>query len=254
MSEGGRYLFTVTRGLPADSLLTTRGIDGAPLDVLSCGSLQAVVCRVDLQEFGEEALRRNLEDLAWVEALARVHDDVVRVVASRSTVAPMRLVTVYRDDDGVREQVGSIHDELVAALDRVEGCDEWSVKLYGSTAGPTPDPPAGDGPTTGVAFLQRKREQAAARLSADDAAARAARAVHDELSELSVASRMLASQDARLSGRAEPMLHNGAYLVRTDDALVFRTKVEALVTDLPNASVEVQGPWPPYSFAVLRSS
>jgi hypothetical protein len=166
----------------------------------------------------------------------------------------MRLVTVYRDDDGVQEQVGSIHDELVAALDRVEGCDEWSVKLYGSTAVRTPDTPASDEPTTGVAFLQRKREQAAARHDAVDAAARAARAVHDELSGFSVASRILASQDARLSGRAEPMLHNGAYLVRTADAVVFRTTAEAVVADLPSASVEVHGPWPPYSFAVLRSS
>jgi hypothetical protein len=253
VSEDGRYLFTVTRELPADSLLTAQGIDGAPLDVLRCGALQAVVCRVDLQEFGEEALRRNLEDLAWVETLARIHDDVVRAVAARSTVAPMRLVTVYRDDDGVREQVRSIHADLVAALDRVEGCHEWSVKLYG-TAMRAPESSPGDEPTTGVAFLQRKREQAAARRTAEDAAALLGRAVHDELSKLAVASRHLASQDARLSGRAEPMLHNGAYLVRDDVRNVFRFKAEAVAADLPNVSVEVKGPWPPYSFAVLQSS
>lgn len=255
MTEHGRYLFGVTRGLSPDGLEDARGIHDAPLELLPCGTLQAVVCPVDLKEFGEEALRRNLEDLSWVEAIARAHDEVVRVVASRSTIAPMRLVTVYADDVGVRRQVGRVHDDLVSALDRVDGCAEWSVKVYGAgTAGPSPASNASDEqPTTGAAYLQRKRDQAAARRSAGDDAARCAQAVHDALAAVSVASRTLAAQDPRLSGRTEPMLHNGAYLVPHDQEDAFRAAAETVIAANPGVSVEVQGPWPPYSFTVLET-
>jgi len=164
----------------------------------------------------------------------------------------MRLVTVYQGDAGVRDQVGVIHDELVAALDRVEGRSEWSVKVYGVAAA-TPVDPAPEAPTSGAAYLQRKRDQATARRSADDDALRCAREVHDALVAVSVATRTLAAQDPRLSGRTEPMLHNGAYLVADRDAEAFRAAAESVAAANPGVSVEVQGPWPPYSFAVLET-
>ena len=134
MSESGRYLFAVTRGLPEDGLSGVQGLRNASLQLVPCAELQAVVCTVDLAEFGEAPLRRNLEDLQWVEELARTHDEVVRTVAERATVAPMRLVTIYADDTRLQEQIGLLHDALVAALDRVEGCAEWSVKVYTGSA------------------------------------------------------------------------------------------------------------------------
>ena len=253
MSESGRYLFAVTRGLPGDGVAATQGLRNAPLALVSCGELQAVVCTVDLTEFGEEPLRRNLEDLAWVEELARTHDEVVRAVAERATVAPMRLVTIYADDTRVQEQIGLLHDDLVAALDRVEGCAEWSVKVYSSVAEQPPDQPARERATSGAAYLQRKRDQATARQSADEKSAQVAQRIHDALVGLADAARTLAPQDPRLSGRSEPMVHNGAYLVPDEHAGSFRTTAESLTADHPGMTVEVQGPWPPYSFAVLET-
>lgn len=252
MSESGRYLFAVTRGLPEDGLQGVGGIAGSPLQLVACGQLQAVVCTVDLAEYGEEPLRRNLEDLGWVEHLARTHDEVVRSVGGRGTVAPMRLVTIYADDARVREQVGQLHDGLVAALDRVEGCAEWSVKVYAPGAEQPTEQPARDRATSGAAYLQRKREQATARRSADERSTRIAQEIHDALAGLADAARTLAPQDPRLSGRSEPMIHNGAYLVREEHAGTLRTTVEAVTAQHPGLRVEIQGPWPPYSFAVLE--
>jgi hypothetical protein len=49
------------------------------------------------------------------------------------------------------------------------------------------------------------------------------------------------------------MVHNGAYLVPDELADSFRKTAESLTSDYPAMSVEVQGPWPPYSFAVLET-
>jgi hypothetical protein len=253
MSESGRYLFAVTRGLSAEDVAGTQGLRHASLGLVPCGELQAVVCTVDLAEFGEEPLRRNLEDLAWVEELARTHDEVVRTVAGRATVAPMRLVTIYADDTRVQEQISLLHADLVAALDRVEGCAEWSVKVYGGVAEQTTDQPARERATSGAAYLQRKRDLATARQSTEEASAQVARRIHDALSRVADAARTLAPQDPRLSGRSEPMVHNGAYLVSDENADSLRTTVESLTAEYPGITIEVQGPWPPYSFAVLET-
>ena len=104
------YLFAVARGLDTQQLGDVSGLRDAALQVLEHRGLQAVTCSVDLAEFGEEALRRNLESLAWLEEVARAHDDVVQAAALRATTAPMRLVTICSDDAGVRARLDEWYD------------------------------------------------------------------------------------------------------------------------------------------------
>lgn len=252
----GRYLFAVSRGLSPDALDGVPGLAGHPVEALRCGDLQAVVCTVDLAEFGEQELARNLEDLDWLEKVARAHNEVVFAAAFVGTVAPMRLVTICSDDASVRARVEELHDELVAALDRVEGRREWSVKAYAAAPVTTPETdaisPQAAQTGAGAAYLQRKKQQAELRRSVDTQFAQLSDEVHHQLSEVAVASRRLPSQDPRLTGRREAMLLNGAYLVGVDDGPQFRDLVMRLGETRREITLEVEGPWPPYSFATLE--
>lgn len=250
MSATGKYLFAVTRGLPEDALRDVPGLRGAPLEVIAQDDLQGVVCDVSLDEFGEDALTVNLEDIAWVEEVARTHDDVVRAVAAVATVAPMRLVTIYSGDESVRVQLDDLRGKLRAALDRVEDCGEWAIKVY-ATASASPAPVA-EIATSGTAYLQRKRDQAEARRTVDDQAAQVAEQVYGELSRNVQAGRRLAIQDPRLSGRSGTMILNAAYLVPLGTSEAFRASAEELSDRHSGVVIEVQGPWPPYSFAMLE--
>jgi hypothetical protein len=262
MSTIGRYMFAVATGLESPDLEGHDGLDGNPLSVVEHHGLQAVVCDVDLDEFGEEPVRRNLEQLAWVEKVARTHDSVVRAVAARATVAPLRLITVCLDDESVVRRLDQWEEPLRSALERVEGCREWSVKAYvGATTDATTDAAtnaAGDGDDdsvpTGTAYLQRKREQSGRRQQADRELAETAEALHVALAGRSKASRVLAPQDPQLTGRSDRMILNGAYLVARRDESAFQATVDDLVRRHPDASLEVAGPWAPYSFAVLEVS
>jgi hypothetical protein len=249
--ERGRYLFAVARGLSAERLRGHTGLDGADLEVVEHRGLHAVVCTVDLEEFGEDALARNLEDLSWLEKVARAHNDVVWAVAEHATVAPMRLVTICADDASVRSRVEAHHDGLVQALDNVEGRREWSVKVL---VAPRPAAEADDEapPASGAAYLMRKKEQAARRRAAGEDAAAMAERVHDALAEGSVASRRLPPQDAKLTGRTETMVLNAAYLVPESDHRAFLDLVAGIREQEPHGIIEVGGPWPPYSFAVME--
>jgi hypothetical protein len=257
MPEPARYLYAISRGLDAASLASASGLGESPVEVVSQGGLDAVVSTVDLAEFGEEALRRNLEDLAWLERVARRHDDVVHAVASLGPAAPLRLATICLGDDGVRSRLEEWHDAMTAVLDRIDGRSEWSVKVVlpsRSATGSAREAEATSGPGSGAAYLMRKKRETELRASADrDAAAQADR-VYDALGAASVAGRRLQPQDPRLSGHQGTMTLNAAFLVDDDASTEFTRAVAAITPELPDGALQVAGPWPPYSFATLDES
>jgi hypothetical protein len=249
--EQGRYLFAVTRGLDPAKLADARGLRGAPLEVVDHRELSAVVCSVDLAEFGEAQLKENLEDMGWLEEVARAHHDVVYAVSCVGAVAPMRLVTICSDDESVRSRLDSNYPDLTEALSRVENRHEWSVKVY-AVPQAQPEPVEAARPTSGAAYLQRKREQAAQRRSAGEQHSQEADEIHQTLARAVVANRVLQPQDPRLTGRPDTMILNGAYLVSAEEAEGFRDLVRRLVELHPGVEIELKGPWPPYSFATLE--
>jgi Gas vesicle synthesis protein GvpL/GvpF len=248
--DQGRYLFAVARAIDPSSLAGVQGLRGAPLEVVEEHDLQAVVCSVDLAEFGEDQLKANLEDLGWLEEVARCHHDVVYTVARAGAVAPMRLVTICSDDDSVRARIDGVYQALSEALARVEGRYEWSVKVY-ALQEEQREPVATAKPASGAAYLQRKREQATQRRTAGDQHLQAADEIHQTLAHTVAATRVLPPQDPRLTGRADTMILNGAYLVPADDADGFQALTARLDELHPTFEFEVKGPWPPYSFATL---
>lgn len=258
MSETGRYLYAVARGLDPAAMDGVRGLGGGFVEVVEHAGLQAVVDTVDLAEYGEAALRRNLEDLGWLEAAARGHDAVIQAAALSAPTAPLRLATICLDDDGVRARLEEWRGALTTVLDRIDGRDEWSVKVFARPV--EPEPVAAGTTSGGTAYLQRKRAQATARTERQESAMRSVELLDRELSALAVATRRLQPQDPRLSGVAEPMLANIAYLVERADRDAFARRVAELSAatggadeggDAATVDVTLGGPWPPYSFAVL---
>jgi hypothetical protein len=221
--------------------------------------LTAVVGSVPLTDFGEEGLRRNLNDLARLESIARAHHRVVEVAADHGPVAPTRLATVYQDDNRVAGMLARRRDDFTAALRRVTGRREWGAKVYGERPEPgpaaTPPLPASPGaPGAGTAYLQGRRQQLARHDVARRTALAAAEAVHAELSGYAVAACRHRPQDPQLLGEDRWMVLNGAYLVEDDNAEAFAAAVAACADRHPDVTVELTGPWPPYSFADIEDA
>jgi hypothetical protein len=254
MAETGRYLYAITRGVDAAALADVRGLAGSAVEAVPHRGLVAVVSTVDLDEYGEEGLRRNLERLDWLEEVARAHDAVVQAVALLGPTAPLRLATICLDDQGVRDRLETSYDALSAALDRVEGRREWSVKGLAAARAAAPAAAPATGAEGGAAYLMRKKAETTARQADENAATRAAEEVHEQLRGISVAARLLAPQDPRLTGHQGTMLLNAAYLVEEGDGEAFANRVAELASAHPVLQLDVQGPWPPYSFATLEQA
>jgi hypothetical protein len=206
---------------------------------------------VPLDEFGEEPLRRNLNDLPWLERVARAHEAAIAAAFQEASVVPLRLATIFADEAGARHMLEERGDALAEALDLLAGREEWSVKLLVDRE--RPGEGQGDAPEeagSGTAYLMRRREERRRRAEADDRAAGLAEDVHARVQQLAVAARVRPAQNRELSGHEGEMVLNGAYLVERDRVDDLRALVAALEEREQGhgARIGLAGPFPPYSF------
>ncbi|WP_440064029.1 GvpL/GvpF family gas vesicle protein [Streptosporangium sp. OZ121] len=251
MPEAGTYLYAIARDVGRVLPGHVVGVAGAPVRAITHQGLVAYVSPVPLEEFGEEPLRRSLEDLDWVGGTARAHNRVVEAVAEEAPTAPVRLVTVYSTEDQVRDLLRRRHDDFTELLAHVTGCREWGVKAYAEPG--TDAPRAEEAPaktdSPGRAYLERRRASLRGREDAWRRAARRAEDIHAALLSVSVAGHRHRPQDPQLSGREEVMLLNGAYLVAEDRREEFTAAVDALRSQ--GIEMQLTGPWAPYSFTSM---
>jgi hypothetical protein len=255
------------------------GVAGTPVRCVAAARLSVLVSDVDLAEFGEAALRRNLENLAWLEVVAREHHTVVDAAARLFPVLPARFATIYSGDVAMVHALAERGDQLRAALARVGGRMEWGVKAYampaqagdqptvapedtapiavgartaagaGADSGNRADTGNGAEPGAGMAYLKRRRAQISAKRESSRTAAASARQVHVELSGHAAQARLYPPQSPALSGTKAPMLLNAAYLLDAGGAAGFASVVAAAAAAHPDLRLDLTGPWPPYSFA-----
>jgi hypothetical protein len=226
------------------------------VEPLQANGLAVLVSRVPSNEFAAEPLRRNLNDLPWLERVARAHEQVLDAVLAESTIVPLRLCTLYESGDSVVRMLEQERQSFQDALAALEGRFEWAVKVLVDSdrlidaaqtegGGREPDPQG-----EGSAYLLRRRSERADR----DAAAALARSVADEihasLRDWAIDATVRPPQNRDLSGHLGEMVLNAAYLVeraRTDELQELVARLEDRHRDL-GVAIELTGPWPPYNF------
>jgi hypothetical protein len=268
-ADCGYYVYGVVDGASSIEGLPENGIDAAhPVYTLprqASATPQAIVSQVSLQEFGQEQLQARLEDIAWLKSRVQVHQSVLASVSDVRTVIPMRFCTIYRSESGVQAMLTQNQVQFVAALARLDGKQEWGVKVHCDTdilaqrvkeiSGPVQAMQAEmAAKSSGAAyFMQKKLEEVIAgeveRLG-DEYAQRS----HDCLGRHAAEAVVNPLQGQDLTGRQEPMLLNGAYLVSRQNLAAFRADLANLQSEYGELglSYEMVGPWPPYNFVALE--
>jgi Gas vesicle synthesis protein GvpL/GvpF len=262
MSEArlGCYVYCVIGAEERPRLDGVRGVDPAfGVELVSHGELSAVVSPVSLDEFGSEALKRNLEDMEWLERTARAHQAVLDRALSSATVVPMRLCTIFSDDAHVPEMLEREQEVMLTTLERLRDHSEWSVKVLadpaqaqtaaGARSRAVATAEAG-AESAGRAYLARKKAERGLREEAGAMLEGAAAEIHARLSDEAAAATVLAPQNPKLSGRPGEMILNGAYLVHRARVTEFAAAVAQLRERHRDLGLEIElgGPWAPYNF------
>jgi hypothetical protein len=257
-AEDGELLWAygVTRATAEPATLQSSVGGEGPVERLDHHDLALLVSRVPRAGFTEEALRRNLNDLAWLERVARSHEAVLEAALEDGPVVPLRLCTIFDGSTGAQRMLDGHADALREALDALEGRQEWSVKLLvdsqallaaGARArGSTELGPAG----SGAAYMLRRRAERQDREAADQLAAGIADDVHARLQDWAAGAVLRPAQNRDLSGHEGEMLLNGAYLVETAKLPELRALIEELRERHAElgARIELSGPFPAYNF------
>lgn len=223
---------------------------GAPPRAIAGGpGTWLIVSDVPLDSYGSEAIDAGLKDLNWVAERAMAHEAVVEYAARKADVLPMKLFTLFRDDDRAVAHVAARRD-VAKIFKKIAGSSEWSVRVTAAAA-PEPDRTAEARPhrdgakANGTSFLQRKKsERDRAR-----AAAAAARGAGDRVyRDLARIARDAVRKDADLAGTS--VLLDAAFLVRRSSQARFSFAARRLAATAHQAGCELtlSGPWPPYHF------
>ncbi|MGW6015456.1 GvpL/GvpF family gas vesicle protein [Streptomyces sp. NPDC055210] len=266
--SGLRYVYAVCRpfGTPLPAQLT--GVAGVPPKQLVHGDLVAVVGQVPEEDFAEGPLRAHLEDLDWLGATARAHQNVIDALTVVTSPLPLRLATVFRDDSGVRSMLEERAETFSRTLGRLDGRVEWGVKVYSepteaTEAAETAEAAESKGtPTTGEAaspprraagsgrdYLRQRRNQRKESEEKWERAEEFSRRLHESLSGYAEDTRIHAPQNSALSRAPGRNILNAAYLVTRTESEAFVELVDRTKDDAPGLRVELTGPWAAYSFS-----
>ncbi|MDN5919258.1 MAG: GvpL/GvpF family gas vesicle protein [Pseudonocardia sp.] len=256
MPDSVSYVYAVARDLPAGALDDLSGIAGHDVRTVPGAGLHALVSAVPLEDFSGEKLEESLQDLTWLAETARAHHHVVDTAGRAAVLVPLALATVFYDEDRVRAVLEERGPEFGRVLDDLEGRAEFGIKVYvpntptgaaavtGMSTGTGAS--TGTGSTTGTEYLRRRRAAVGAAERVVQTARESAASLHDVASEAAVRSRRHRVHDTALTGRTEQMVLNGAYLVDRARSGEWRAAIDRAMPG--DVTVEVTGPWIPYSF------
>jgi Gas vesicle synthesis protein GvpL/GvpF len=254
------YCITRSRETP-----TSDGVRGTRVERIEEGGLAVLVSRVPLSEFGEDGLRRNLNDLDWLERVARDHEAVLERTLELGTIVPLRICTIFSDEGGAARMLAEQRTTLETALDALDGRQEWGVKLTVDRAAleaaareraPDISDDELEGQSAGGAYMLRRRQERQLREAADRLAGGIAEDVHARLQDWAADAVVNPPQNPELSGHEGDMLLNAAYLVEAEKV----ERLHELVAELRErhrglgARLELTGPWPPYNFVPRTES
>ena len=220
---------------------------GRRIDVVREEDLGLLVSSVATAEL--EVDPDDLSETGPLAVLARGHDAVVRAAGEAGPVLPLRFGTAVADEEAARTLLRAHAASAREQLRRIGTAREWGVRLVRTLAGVEPALAGGaqrDG-LSGTEYLSRRRRALQREDDLTRTAAQCAERLQEELSGH-------VTESLRRGGSpGSSLLLDIAYLVPTVDEAEFLARVQHLTEDLEaqGLTLEVTGPWPPYSFASL---
>jgi hypothetical protein len=225
---------------PVKIKINSAGIEGVePVQAIVCGEFLCWACKLDHASFSE-ALERNMENLEWLALHGVRHQQVVGEVSSQMAIVPARFGTIFSGEPALLKDVQSRKAALNKVFNRVANADEWGVKVFAEQRVPAVAPVAEA--RSGKEYLQQKAERIKKRPERND----------QELTELATALGKIASDSApsgKVSGAQPSLLWQATFLVPRGKRKPWDHALKNFVERWDGQRrIEVNGPWPPYSF------
>lgn len=232
--------------------------------VIDIEGIYAAATLVPAEEYAEEAFKKNLRDIDWIESRVRRHEAVSHRLMKDATVLPCKFPTLFFTEDNVRTFITANKDGLLRLFAALTGKEEWSVKAYWNNAAhkaavllkdisllQLDDEIAAAQPGKAFWLKKKKDERLAVRLkeNLEELLHRA----FESLRQASVQFHLGTLLPREATGRDAEMVLNAAFLIERPQVDAFVRLVNQLSATLApdGITLECSGAFPPYHFSVL---
>jgi len=254
------YLYGIVPAAPLE-LSAVKGVEGGcDVSLVGFEDLACAVSPVPLSEYGEQGMTAHAQELDWIAPRALRHQDVVQRLRQAGPVIPLKFGALRSTREKVREMLQKHHQPLLGLLERLRGREEWGVRVYAD-----PDLASraleGAGPgarainqgmslaSEGEAYFLRKRKQQLVSQQQDLFLSGLGDEIYQRLLGCVVDGRKSRFGDASPQTARLTVL-KAAFLVDEQEAAQFQSAIGQLEADYRDygVTIELSGPWAPYSF------
>ena len=259
VSGKGVYLYCFARSGLKPNVASSDLESNEPVAFLEVGDVTAVYSHVALDDFTGESGERHFQDPVWVVPRALEHERVIEAVMTFSAVFPVRFGAVFSSREALAQVIVGRGTEISSFLDRIVGKEEWSVKGFVDVDKAADrlletDPALAEQyrnlpELPGARYFQQKRLLTEARKRAKHLCWSTANRIDHELAGLGAPmSSGLKLGDAP-DDKGEVVLKH-AFLLPRESVDEFRDRVMEIGSRHSESGItlELSGPWPPYSF------
>ncbi len=229
-------------------------------------NIAAAVSEVSLEEFESEEIKRKAEeDLRWIKDKASRHDEAIKAVIKLNgnslAIIPMKFGTIFKTKEGLIDSLRKNYLKFKKLLEALEGKEEWSMKVYLKTrlleneikktsavikekSKELCSMPAGR-----TYFLEKEIGE----MAVSEAKKSISGYISVFLEKIKPRTEEVKENkilEKELTEKNEPMVFNGAFLVKKEKVKKFSEEMQKLKTEFKKIGFvfESSGPWPPYNF------
>ena len=263
----GLYLYGICPSIKIKRLVTKdigEGIGGGKAFSIPYKDIEAVVSEISLEEFGsKEIQKRAAEDLEWIKEKALIHEKVIETAMNNSggLIIPMKFGTIFKNRESLTGSLKKDYLKFKNLLRSLQGKEERSVKIYckselfeNEIKKKSP-------------MIQRKLEEIKSLPAGrqyfleeeiNEMAKKEARKSVNNYTSLFLEGLKGLAEDLKenkilgkeLTQRNDPMVFNGAFLLKKEKVDKFREEIQKLQAEYEKIGFifESSGPWPPYNF------
>lgn len=220
--------------------------------------ITAIMSTVSLEEFCGPSAESRMTDLAWIGPRAFRHEGVIEEVMNYSPVLPVRFGTLFSSWENLEKQLEKHYEAISTFLDQVMDKEEWAVKgfldrikakeeFFKMTLSAKEDLPF----SPGVRYFEEKRILAQIEKDLKTWLKEICNEIVKELNGYAADfTKRKILPDAH-QGNEREVIFNWAFLLPRRNTADFREKIDQMNKELSKRrlTIEVTGPWPPYSFS-----
>jgi hypothetical protein len=129
------YMYCISTGIEVNELMMEcQSISGERhVGIMPFRDIQAVVSMVEEDDFSDEKLKKNLDNMEWVAEKAFAHENIIEEVMGNHPVIPLQFCTLYKTDESLMRFLESYYDQIKSHLSLAGKSLEWGVKVFCNT-------------------------------------------------------------------------------------------------------------------------